>query len=521
MPLHADQTRPPAGRMTRRLLLGGAGSLLARPQPAAAQRGEAVLSVVSPWEYTSDDPADTGYIHTRMGVAETLVGVEPDGRLVGGVAESWSVAADRLTWRFRIRGGALFHDGSPVTPEAVARSLRTAFVGESLSSVPLEGIATEGDAVLIRTKTPFAPLPAFLVDYAGIILAPSAYGPDGKVRQIVATGPYRLAKVDGRTVLELERFDGYWGPKAAIARARHTAVPNGETRANIALAGDADLVFTLAPQAVARIGAGGQAKVESLTIPRLRFITLNGGLPQFEDVRVRRALSLGIDRAGIAAGILRHPASAATQLLPPVLAEWHNPALPPLRTDTAAARTLLDEAGWHAGPDGIRARNGVRLAAKMLVPANRPELPVVATAVQAQLRAIGLEMAIEAVQVSAIPDAVRDGTMQMALIARTYVNVPDPVATIIPDYTRERSVWGTLNWPRRDQMRARTDEYVASFDAARRAVLRQEITALIHDDMPVIPVSWFEHTVAVSRRVGTVVVDPFETRYLLDRMTWS
>ena len=508
--------------LSRRSVLAGAGAtVLARPRAATAQRGEPVLRVVAPWEYTSDDPTDTGYIHTRLGVAETLVGVQPDGTLVGQVAESWAVDADRLTWRFRIRAGARFHDGSLVTADAAAHSLRSAFTGESLSNVPLEGIAAEADAVVIRTRTPFSPLPAFLVDYAGIILAPASYGANGKVQAVLGTGPYRLTGVEGRTVLELERFDGTWGSKAAIARARYTAVPNGETRANIAVAGDADLVFTLAPQAVPRINAAGQARVQSQTIPRLRFITMNLGLPQFADLRVRRALSLGIDRAGIAAGILRHPASAATQLLPPVLSDWHDPALPPLRTDPATARALLDEAGWPPGADGIRTKGGARLAARMMVPSNQPEIPVMATAIQAQLRGIGMEIVIDVGQSSAIPDAVRDGTMQMAMLSRTYVNVPDPIGTVIPDYTRERSVWGTLNWTGRDRMRALTDEYVASFDDARRAVLRQGIVRLIHEEMPVIPVSWFEYTVAVSGRVRGVVMDPFEKRYFAERVTWA
>ncbi len=510
-------------RPTRRAILAGAGAIaLARPPRAMAQAGgEPVLRVVAPWEYTSDDPTDTGYIHTRCGVAETLVGVQPDGKLVGVLADHWAVDADQRTWRFHLRPGVLFHDGSKLTAEAAVHSLSTGLVGESLSNVPVDAIEADGDSVLIRTKTVFAPLPAFLVDYAAIVLAPACYGADGKVASILGTGPYRLARVEGRTMLELERFEGYWGDKAAIARARYTAVADGDTRSNIALAGDADLVFTLAPQAVPRINAGGQAKVTRLTIPRLRFITMNLGLPQFSDVRVRRAMSLGIDRAGIAAGILRSPASAATQLLPPVLAGWYNPELPPLRTDPAAARAMLDEAGWAVGPDGIRAKNGARLAASMLVPANRPELPVMATAVQAQFRAIGMDIAIQAGEFSAIPEAVQNGTMQTTLLARTYVNVPDPIGTIIPDYTRERSVWGTANWDERDRMRALTDDYVGSFDATRLAALRRDITALIQDQMPVIPVSWFEHTVAVSDRVHNVVVDPFETNYFLSGVEWS
>lgn len=506
--------------LSRRAVLGAGSAALVAPR-ASAQRGEPVLRVVAPWEYTSNDPTDIGYILTRMQVAEGLLGVAPDGRLVGLLAQSWSVDEDRLTWRFRIRANARFHDGAAVTAEAAAHSLRAAFAGESLSNVPLDHVTHAEDAVVIRTSTPFAPLPSFLVDYAAIILAPAAYGADGKVTRIIGTGPYALARVEGRTALDLDRFDGYWGGAAAIARARYTAVPNGETRANIAVAGDADLVFTLAPTALPRIAAGGQMRVDSVTIPRLRFITMNLGLPQFSDPRVRRALSLAIDRAGIAASILRHPPSAATQLLPPVLADWHDPTLAPLTTDIAAARRLLDEAGWMPGPDGIRAKDGARLEATLLTPGNRPELPVMATAIQAQLRAVGMAVSIAVGQPAAIPAAVRDGTMQMTMFARTYVNVPDPIGTIIPDYTRERSVWGTMNWDGRDRMRALTDAYVTGFDASGNAALRRGITRLIHDEMPVIPVSWFEHTVAVSNRVRGVVIDPFEMRYLLDRVSWT
>lgn len=508
-------------RVSRRAAFALGLALATSPMAATAQQGEPVLRVVSPWEYTSNEPADTGFLLARLGVAETLVQVEPEGELSGGVAESWSVEADRLTWRFRLRPGSRFHDGTPVTAEAVAASLKHAFGGESLSAVPLDAVSVDGGDVLIRTKTPFSVLPAFLCDYAAIVLAPSAYGLDGKVRAIVATGPYRITAIEGKTLLELERFKSYARARPAIAKVRHSSVPNGDTRANIAIAGDADLVFTLAPTATARIDAAGQMKVASLTIPRIRPIAFNSSLPQFADLRVRRAVSLAIDRHGIAAAILRHPGSAATQLLPPILAEWHNKALPPLAYDPAGARKLLDEAGWVPGPDGVRSKDGVRLAAKLLTIANRPELPVMAAAIQAQLRQVGMEIAIEAGQPGNIPAAIRDGTMQMTMFARTYVNVPEVIATIIPDYTRERSLWGSVEWAGRERMKALADEYVTSFNEVRKAALRTEITRLIHDEAPVIPVSWFEHTVAVSGRIKGVAIDPYETRYLLDRISWK
>jgi peptide/nickel transport system substrate-binding protein len=167
----------------------------------------------------------------------------------------------------------------------------------------------------------------------------------------------------------------------------------------------------------------------------------------------------------------------------------------------------------------VRTKDGVRLAATMLTISNRPELTVMGTAMQAQFKAIGMELSVEPVPSAAIPSAIQAGTMQMTMFARTYVNVPEVIATIIPDFTRERSTWGTLNWPGRDRVKRLTDEYVQSFDDARKAVLRREILKIIQDEVPVAAVAWFEHTVAINKRVKGLVIDPFETRYMLHKVS--
>lgn len=506
--------------ITRRSALALAASAAAvaglPAQPRAQEAG--VLRVASPWEWTSNEPTDTGYIMARMQIAETLVMVEPDGRLVGGVAEGWTVDSDKLTWRFRIRPGVVFHDGTTVTAEAAVASLRRALTGESMQQIPVEQLTAEGDTLVLKTKTPYSHLPAVLVDYAAVILAPASWGGDGKVTKVIGSGPFRITAIDGKTVLELERFDRYWGEKPRVARARYTAIPNGDTRTNVAIAGDQDIIFTTVPAATPRIDAAGQMKVESLTIPRLRAMAFNAGIPQFDDVRVRRAINMAIDRKGIASAVLRHPGSAATQLLPAAVPAWHDTSLPAYPFDVAGANGLLDQAGWSRGADGVRVKNGVRLAATMLTIANRPELVVMGTAMQAQLKAIGMDLAVEPGPASAVPAAIQAGTMQMTMFARTYVNVPEVIATIIPDYTRERSTWGTLNWPGRDRVKALTDEYVQSFDDARKAVLRKDILKIIHEEVPVAAVSWFEHTVAVHKRVKGLAIDPFEMSYMLHKV---
>lgn len=506
--------------MLRRSLLASSAAIALAAIALPARAEDRVLQVVSPWELSSLDPSDTGFIAVRLGVAEPLTGVEPDGRIVGLVADSWTVSDDRLTWRFHIRPGLRFHDGAPVTAAAAAASIeRGRPNAETLQSLPITRIAAEGEDVVITTATPFAPLPTFLTDWGGIILAPAAYGPDGKVTAWIGTGPYMVTKTEGDRVIELAAAETA-RVRPAIQRVRYTAAAQGETRSALVEAGDADLAFTLPPAAVARIDAGRRAHVESLTIPRVRLLAFDTALPMFADVRARRAISLAIDRAGIATAILRNPPSAATQLFPPMLAGWHDPTQPPIARDPAQARTLLAAAGWSPGPDGILRRGEGAFRFTVLIPNNRPEISPMAAAIQAQLREVGIDMQIRTVPPSGIPQAHRDGTLQAALLARTYVNVPDPIGTVIADFTRAKSTWASDGW-RNAELDRLVAEYVATFDPARQPALRARIAAIIQAELPVVAVSWFEHTVAVSRRVRGVQIDPFETRYLIERMSWA
>ena len=481
---------------------------------------ERVLHVVSPWEITDLEPAETGYVFRRLGVAETLVEVEPDGQLVGGVAESWSNDSDRLTWRFKIRPGMRFHDGMPVTAAAVVNSLhKVREAGESLQALPIASMTAEGDHVILRTTRPFAPLPAYLTDYAGIILSPNAYGRDGKVKAMIATGYYRVTRIDGQKQAELEAFPDYWGRKPLIAKARYSAASLGETRAALAESGNADVTFTLLPQAAQRIDRSGVARIMTLTIPRTRVLNFDCASPFFADLRVRQAISLAIDRPGIAASLLRHPASAATQLLPPTLTGWHQPDLSPMRQDIQASKALLAEAGWQAGPGGILEKQGVAFKVVMQVPSNRPEFPVIASALQAQLKAVGIAVELKIGASSEIPQMIRDGTLQIGFLSRTYVNVPDPIATLIPDFTQDKSVWGSVNW-RNDRVRQLARAYTESFEPSAQTAIQRDLMTILHHEMPVIPVAWTEHTVAVSTAVTGLVIDPYELRYFLNRVGW-
>lgn len=145
-----------------------------------------------------------------------------------------------------------------------------------------------------------------------------------------------------------------------------------------------------------------------------------------------------------------------------------------------------------------------------------------AQALQAQFREVGVAVEVRPGPSNALPGAIRDGSLQMALVSRTYVNVPDPIGTIRPDFAGGVPVWaspGFMDAAVREAVQA----YLASFDDAERRVLRKRIAATLQDQLPVIPVSWSEHNAFVSPRIAlpSVVLDPFEQSYGIQAMHWA
>lgn len=499
--------------------LAGAATLTLRPGAAKAA-GPAELRVAQPWEFKTLELGEAGFTFSRAGVTETLVASLPDGRIAPGLAQSWSVSDDGLQWRFRLRD-AVFHDGTRLDAAAAKASFER-LLPQSLylKRAGIAAVQADGQDLVLKLDKPFGPLLSYLVDNSAALLAPSAFDAAGRVTALIGTGPFKIASAELPRSLSLVRHDSYWGEKARVAAVRYDAVTNGDTRTNIAIANDADVVFNLAAQGVARAASAGM-RIERVIIPRTHILMLNCAKPQFAEAVLRRALSMALDRDGIAAGIMRNKALAATQYLPPTLAEWHFADLAPLRQDVAAANALLDGAGWARGADGIRAKGGVRFAGTVRTFPNRPELPVIATAMQAQLRAIGFDLAISVGEAQAIFEAQKDGSLELGLSSRNTVFVPDPIGSIALDYASDivaPGSTGTTGW-RHDGLRQEVARYLAEADDKRRATARRAIAGIIHEELPIIPLTWYDQIVAVHPRVSGFVTDPLEQRYFLDRVT--
>jgi peptide/nickel transport system substrate-binding protein len=499
------------------LLAGCAGEGTAGHQ--APQRP---LKVVGQFELHSLDPSTSGGFFTRLQVAETLVDADLNGALQPGLATSWETSPDGLTWHFPLRPGAVFHDGTAVTATAVADALMTAQTkaGTPLAAVPVSAISADGANVRVDLAKPFAPLAAVLAHTSTQILAPSSYGPDRNVTNVVGSGPYRVKRLEQPATIELTAFEQWQGTKPAIIDVDYQAAGRSESRALMAESGQADVTFGMDPTSLQRLKQSGTLEIASVTLPRTILLKVNAGHAVLGDVRVRQALSMALDRDSMATALLRDPEMAATQLFPPSLPEWHQDTIPPLVHDPSGARELLAEAGWRPGSDGILERDGRQFSVTLRTFPDRPELPIIATAIQAKLKELGITLDVKVGNSSEIPAGHQDGSLELGLYARNYALVPDALVTLSDDFGPDGADYGSMGW-NSTELTSALDTMASTADADVLHTGRQQVTDILQRELPVIPVAWYRQSAVVSPRVQGFVLDPLERSWRLTDLSWA
>ena len=282
---------------------------------------------------------------------ERLVAFGPELELRPELATAWANPSDTV-WRFSLRDGVRFHDGTPCAAPDVVASLQRALrlpgsqVAHYLQNV-VEVRATGPLTVEVVTS---APSPLLLNKLAFVAIVPRAT-PMQPISHPVGTGPYRFVSGAAREVLEGRAFEGYWGPRPAFAAFRVVPLPDAPARARAVVEGKADVVFRFpfdfTPWARGQKGMH-LASRPGLGVGLLCFSVRKGS--RFADRRVREAFALAIDRSRLLDEAERPYTALAEQFVPSFVFGYAPPARP-WSHDPARGRALLAEAGFPSGLD--------------------------------------------------------------------------------------------------------------------------------------------------------------------------
>jgi peptide/nickel transport system substrate-binding protein len=315
--------------------------------PHAAMAAEKVVTIVLPDSIDNLDPCrtarnDVGRV-IKQNVVETLTEINPkDGSLMPRLATSWE-EKDKDTWRFHLRENVKFHDGSAFNADAVAKAMirtmnpnmdctvRQKFFG----GVTMKTTVVDDHTIDIKASPSQPILPTMLSTLA--ISAPSTPG-DAATNQPVGTGPYVLKEWKPGQSAELEAFPGYWGKQPSVKQAMFVYRADTAVQAAMVQTGEAEL----APYIGVQDANNPKTDTSYLNTDTAQVALTLENAP-LNDIRVRKALNLGVNRQAFIGSIFSPDVKIASQIVLPFI-NGYNPDLKPWPYDPEQAKKLLAEA---------------------------------------------------------------------------------------------------------------------------------------------------------------------------------
>jgi peptide/nickel transport system substrate-binding protein len=469
------------------LVAGASGCRSAAP-------GEALVVALEAMPENLDPRFSTDAASSRIGdlLFRSLTRPGPNEEPLPDLASSWRFE-DSRTVVFELRSDATFSDGSPLTAEDV-RATYESILDPAMASPKrallevIEAIETPAThTVRFRLKETHAPF--FEATRIGIL---SRAFLEGRTRDLLGSGPFRLAEVVPGREIVLRAVDSSAGLRAI----RFRAIPDETVRALELRQGNVHFVQNgVEPDTLAWLAAGAKLCVRRLPGTTFQYLGMNLRDPILADRRVRRALAHAIDRDALVAHLLRGTARPADSLLAPE--HWaHAEGLPRIRYDPEAARRLLDEAGYP-DPDGEGPAVRFRLGYRTTPLASRRRL---AEALQAMLREVGVGLDIATYEWGTFYEDVRRGNFQLYGLAWVGVSDPDIFFDIlsserIPPRGNNRGGFRDPEVDRLVWLGRRT------LDPKERREIYGRLQRIVAEELPFVPLWWEDVVVVHDQRL--------------------
>ena len=487
--------------------------------PAKAQAMDKdTLRAAELWDIEGMDIAshEGTFLKEKALVVESLVEANPQFNLEPKLAVSWKMRND-TEWEFTLRPGVKFHDGQPLTAQAVVACLkRTLEVDPSVKSfTKIKSLKAEGDGVVVfETQQLFPMLPAALAYSDTAIVSPlSPTNEQGAVMHPIGTGPYKLMEwKQAENVVVLERFDDYWGDEPRIKNIIFRSVPDPATRSLEIQKGSLDFIPD-APYGDLKLLRQAGLNVQIANTARLYLISF-GSLEDtpYQDAKVRNAISLAINRGQIVDRVLfgmGKPVAAPYE----ESMSFANKSLPPLAYDKDQATALLAEAGWKdSDDDGVVDKDGKPFALTLFTYPQRPGLRPMAQALQAQLQEIGLKVEVRVMDYSAITQTMKPTDMRLTAAATAMIPDPDYFLRNYYHSQGNSNAWKYKN-PEVDRL---LSEGSQCLDGNKRKEIYDKVQELVIRDMPVVPVSYYGVNVVMKPQVKNFIFNPVAHDFMLN-----
>lgn len=476
-------------------------SACARPSP---ERKPGQIQVDIESSPTSTDPRfATDAISSRVNelVFDSLVKISREGDFVGDLAERIE-RPDPITLIFHLKHGVRFSDGRELTARDVKFTYDSILAPASMSAkragmIELASItATDDYTVTMTTRHPYAP--ALEIAMQGIVpegtplpAKSTAAGPPG-------TGAFAMLSYRRDESVTLARNPYRTAAPAAAREILFKVVPDATVRALELAEGICDLSENNLEATVLPWLANHQMlEISNTAGTTYKYLEFNFRDPRLRDLRVRRAIAYSIDRAAIVSSMLHGTARIASGMLTPE--SWaYDGDVATYGYDPAAARRLLDQAGYRADARGMR---NLRFEYK-----TTPEGARVAEVFQAMLKRVGIQLDIRTLEWATFYGDIQRGEFELTSLQ--FVGIEDPNfyytvfdSAMAPPHGSNRGYYSN------PEMDALVEAGQRTIDPAARKKIYANVQKLAADDLPYVSL-WWVNTVAVLNR-GVQGFDPY------------
>ena len=465
------------------------------------------------------DPAQvTDLNSSRVGrrVVETLVAFADEStQIVPGLAESWTISKDGLTYTFKLRKGIAFHDGTSFNAQAVKfsieRQINPEHPANKLGKYPFAAYffgnvkaveAMDDSTVRFVLKEPRASFLVILVAPAASVVSPTAAMKSGQdyTASPVGTGPFKFASWDRGQRVVLEKNPTYWRYPVKVDRVIFRPVTEDQARLTELLTGGLDLIVGTPPDFVAQLENNPKVTLQKQVGAHVWYLGFNNTKKPFDDKRVRQALNYAVNKDAIVRDVLKGTGSISKG---PVLpGTWGDEGgLKPFPYDPERAKKLLAEAGLPSG-----------FSTTLWVPESGSGMqsPVaMSTVIQSNLKAVGVNIAMQTMEWGAYLAKLR--TKEQDLFALSWMaGNEDPDMVMYP--LLHSSQW-TPNGPNRalyknDKYDELLHQARLTTDQAKRSELYRQAQRLLIEDAPWIFIDHEIQTAAHSKRVQGFKLHP-------------
>jgi peptide/nickel transport system substrate-binding protein len=514
------------------------GAETAAPLSSAPAKSGGTVTVAQQSEPANLNPliyATTSDTNVSYMIFDSLV--KPDDKLniVGGLAKTWEISPDGLTYTFHLNEGVKWHDQQPFTAKDVAFTFTSlanpAYDGGAYSRVQpvvgaedfhsgkatsVSGIKVVDDNTIQFTLT--KPNASFLANLSiGVIpehilkdVSPADWAKNDFNRNPVGTGPFKFAKWETGQYIEVDANPDYFGGAPKLDKVI-TRFGDANTMLAAFMNKEVDIVPVPADQ-VASVKSLDFADVKAANDLSVYYVGFNLLNEFFKDPKVRQALAYATDKQLIVSSVIGEYGEVSDDLFPN--AHWsHNPDVTKYPYDKEKAKQLLEQAGFKLNSNGVYEKNGKELKFSLNVPTGKPEREKTSVLLKQQWGEVGVKVDLIqldfATLVTKLLPSGKDGKKRVVKAGDYDAYILGFGVEVDPD--EYRSYFNSAFMPpngynfvsyKNDAINALFDKELSQTNQEERAATFHEIAKILSDDQPWIPIYGQKSVFAANKKIS-------------------